>query len=90
MHQPASLRPQEEVIDQFGVSIKYTILLVLIGAFVLGFDLYLRFGQTEALQRTAVQLGLFGPLITNGALLLILFAGLYLIGLGLFFRVAYH
>jgi hypothetical protein len=90
MHIPASLRPQEEVIEEFGVSVKYTILLVIIGVIIVGFDLFVRFALVEMLSRIVVQLGIFGSLFTNGVMIVVALVGLYLIGLGLFFRVAYR
>lgn len=90
MHQPASLRPQEEVIDQFGISTKYTILLVLIGVVILVVTLLTRLIWGDQLDSLANQLGLLGPLVINGLVLIIAIVGLYLIGLGLFFRAAYH
>lgn len=91
MHQPTgSLRPQEEIIDEFGVSIKYTILLAVIGSLIIVAGLVLRFGWGDRLALIAEQLGLFGPLITNAVLVIIFLTGGYLIALGLFFRSAYH
>jgi len=90
MHQPASLRPQEEVIDQFGISIKYTILLASIGVIIVTATLLVRFMLSDQLNSFSSQLGLLGPLVVNGFVLLLSLVGLYLIGLGLFFRAAYH
>jgi hypothetical protein len=90
MHIPASLRPQEEVIDEFGVSIKYTILLVIIGVVIIGLDIFVRFGLVEATNKIATQFGLLGPLFIDGIALVVSLIGFYLIGLGIFFRLAYH
>ncbi len=91
MHQPpGSLRPQEEVIDEFGVSVKYTILLGIIGSLIIGAGLVIRVAWSEQLELIATQLGVFGPLVVTVAVGAIVLTGAYLIALGLFFRVAYR
>lgn len=90
MSSPSTLRPKEQVIEEFGVSIKYTLLLVGIGAIVMGIVLFIRFFRVDAFMSAAASLGLLGPFILDAAAVIVGLMGVYLIGLGLFFRVAYH
>lgn len=90
MSTPSTLRPKEEVIEEFGVSIKYTLLLVGIGVIVIGIVLFARFANAVAFASAADALGLLGPLILDAATVLVALMGVYLIGLGLFLRISYH
>jgi hypothetical protein len=85
-----TLRPKEQVIEEFGVSIKYTILLGIVGGFILGLALIFRFIRVDVYASAAQALGLLGPLLLDAATAAVCLIGLYLIVVGLFFRVSYH
>ena len=87
---PLDLRNKEEVIDEFGISLKYSILLVVAGLVILTAILLIRAFKAVAFANLSEQLGSLGPLILNGAFVLIVLIGLYLIILGIYFHFAYH
>jgi hypothetical protein len=90
MNSDLDLRHNEEVIDEFGVSIKYTILLGLIGIFILGGAILFRMLGSQTFNNLAEMLGIFGPLVLYAVLVIIICFGVYLVLLGLFFHFAYR
>ena len=90
MSHPTALRPQEKVIEEFGVSIKYTILLGIIGSLILGLALYYRFIRVDIYFSAAQALGILGPSALNAVVIVVGLIGLYLIIFGLFLQLSYH
>ncbi|MBI4022556.1 PH domain-containing protein [Candidatus Berkelbacteria bacterium] len=91
MHlQPDHLRTNETVIEAFGISRKYTVLLILIGV------LFLTLAVVGVGQRGAVLalLAAFGvalaSLLATVVPLVLGLLGLYLVLLGIYFQLAYH
>lgn len=84
------LRPEEKIIERFGVSRKYTVLLTGIGAVIIGATLFVRFIEPGVLIAWGEAIGLLGNLVVNGALLASLLLGIYLMFLGLYFQLSFH
>jgi uncharacterized membrane protein YdbT with pleckstrin-like domain len=84
------LRHNEQVIDEFGVSIKYTVLLGLIGIMIISGTMLFRTLGSHTFNNIADGLGIYGPLVLNAILIGFLVLGIYLISLGLFFHFAYR
>ncbi len=90
MSTPASLRPTEEVIEEFGLSPKFSYLLGAAGAVVFAVVLWFRVIHPGPASALAAALGPAGPMLLTAATLLVLLTGLYLVGLAVFFRFAYR
>lgn len=90
MSQSTALRPQEKVIEEFGVSIKYTVLLGIIGGIILGIALIFRLVRADVYYSAAQALGILGPFVLSTTTIAIGLIGLYLIIFGLFLRISYR
>jgi hypothetical protein len=90
MRSTAPLRPKEQVIEEFGVSIKYTILLGIVGGIILSLVLFFRFVRGVDFIAATQMLGILGPFALNATTIVVGLIGLYLIVFGLFLRISYH
>lgn len=89
MHQPDRLRVDEEVIEEFSVSKKYTIVLLVIGALFGLLGIIALFNQSLVLGGIAAGTGVLGPILVLFVGLAALGLGLYLIVLGIYFQVGH-
>lgn len=90
MSKTSALRPREKVIEEFGVSIKYTVLLGIVGGTILAMAFIFRFISVDLYLSASQALGILGPLVISTTTIVVGLIGLYLIIFGLFLRVSYH
>ncbi|MBI2589989.1 PH domain-containing protein [Candidatus Berkelbacteria bacterium] len=90
MHLPETLRIEEEVVESFGVSKKYTILIILIGFAIIVLSLVIGTVLEESIATAVQTFGPLAPLIATLLFLVPIVLGLYLIALGLYFQLAYQ
>lgn len=87
MHQPDHLRADEDVIEEFSVSAKYTILLVIIGVLALllaGAAMIYAVPLIRAIGGAPL-----GPLVVILLQVALIIGGLYAIGLGIYLQIGY-
>ncbi|MGI6103283.1 MAG: PH domain-containing protein [Patescibacteria group bacterium] len=90
MTQPPALRISEQVIEAFGVSAKYTIILIALGSLVLAGAVALTVLDDPILDAIVVGAGPLGPLVFLVIEVALGCLGVYLILRGIYLRLAYH
>ncbi|MBI4032601.1 PH domain-containing protein [Candidatus Berkelbacteria bacterium] len=90
MAQPPSLRVQEQVIEEFGVSRKYVVLLVILGVLLVIGGVVLSMRDDPLIDAIALGAGPLAPLIFLLVELTLAGAGLFLLIRAFYLVVAYH
>lgn len=90
MNQPPALRVREQVIEAFGVSVKYTIALAIIGAAIIGVGVYFLFFGASFIATITQGAGPLAPFIVRTFATLIILIGFYTVLRGVYLRLAYH
>lgn len=90
MAQPPSLRIQEQVIEEFGVSRKYTILLIIFGLALMVLGVVSAFIDDPLVDAVSVSAGPLGPLIFWVVEGVFVVAGLSLVIRAIYLVLAYH
>ncbi len=89
MQQPDTLRADEDVIEEFSVSRKYTIVLAVIGTAIILFGIVAILNRESLLDAVVGGMGTLGPLLVLLVGLAAIGLGLYLIVLGIYFQIGH-
>ncbi len=90
MSAPADLRVKEVVIEEFGLSPKYSILLAIVGGLLVAAAVFFRVIRPGFFDAVGTQLGDAGPYLVGALTIAVLLVAAYLFGLAVFFRFAYR